>query len=121
MDLRINNGNCNGNINKLKLFNSNNEKTVVNPKEDEKSEAKGAKTPPIEKETVYEGVELLNNAMNMFNHKLHFEVHEDTNRIKVAIVDKATNELIKEIPPQEVLDMLAKIQDMLGILVDKKI
>lgn len=94
-------------------FNNNPTKTVESYQEVPQKE--------ISKEETIEGVEVLNDTMKLYNHKLHFEVHEDTKRLKVAIVDKVTNETIKEIPPEEMLDMLAKIQDMIGILIDKRI
>lgn len=75
----------------------------------------------ISEEETIEAVEILNDTMKLYNHKLHFEIHEDTQRMKVAVVDKITDEVIKEIPPEEMLDMLAKIQDMIGILLDKRI
>jgi flagellar protein FlaG len=99
---------------KEKDFNNNN--NIVNKEREPETAFK-----QISKEETLEGVEILNDTMELYNHKLHFEVHEDTKRLKVAIVDKETEEIIKEIPPEELLDMLAKIQDMIGILIDKKI
>ena len=98
---------------KEKDFNNNN--NIVNKEEPETAFKQ------ISKEETLEGVEILNDTMELYNHKFHFEVHEDTKRLKVAIVDKETEEIIKEIPPEELLDMLAKIQDIIGILIDKKI
>ena len=99
---------------KEKDFNNNN--NIINKEREPETAFK-----QISKEETLEGVEILNDTMELYNHKLHFEVHEDTKRLKVAIVDKETEEIIKEIPPEELLDMLAKIQDMIGILIDKKI
>ncbi|NMA02961.1 MAG: flagellar protein FlaG [Clostridia bacterium] len=99
---------------KEKDFNNNN--NIVNKEREPETAFK-----QISKEETLEGVEILNDTMELYNHKLHFEVHEDTKRLKVAIVDKETEEIIKEIPPEELLDMLAKIQDIIGILIDKKI
>ncbi|OON98867.1 MAG: hypothetical protein ATN35_02980 [Epulopiscium sp. Nele67-Bin004] len=49
---------------------------------------------------------------------LRFSVHERTNRVAVQIVDKASDQVIKEIPSEEVLDMLGKMWDAAGIFVD---
>ena len=49
-----------------------------------------------------------------------FGIHEDTNRITIKIVDKQTKEVIKELPPEKTLDMIAKVWEMAGILVDEK-
>ena len=47
-------------------------------------------------------------------------VSMDTNRIMIKIMDKETKEVIKEFPPEKTLDMIARIWEMAGILVDEK-
>ena len=49
-----------------------------------------------------------------------FGVHEDTNRVTIKIVDKKTKEVIKEFPPDKTLDMIAKVWEMAGLMVDEK-
>ena len=57
---------------------------------------------------------------NMANSEAVFGIHEGTNRVTIKIVDKSTKEVIKELPPEKTLDMIARIWDMAGILVDEK-
>jgi len=52
--------------------------------------------------------------------KFEFKVHERTNRMMVKIVDKETDETIKEIPSEKILDLVASIWDLVGILVDER-
>lgn len=54
------------------------------------------------------------------NSEAIFGVHEDTNRVTIKIVDKQTNEVIKEFPPEKTLDMIAKVWEMAGLMVDEK-
>jgi flagellar protein FlaG len=49
-----------------------------------------------------------------------FGIHEATNRVMIKIVDKETKEVIKELPPEKTLDMIAKVWEMAGLLVDEK-
>ena len=49
-----------------------------------------------------------------------FGIHDDTNRVTIKIVDKKTKEVIKEYPPEKTLDMIAKVWEMAGIMVDEK-
>lgn len=49
-----------------------------------------------------------------------FSYHEETNRISIKIIDQNTGDVIKEIPPEKTLDMIAKAWEMAGILVDEK-
>ena len=63
----------------------------------------------------------MNKRINNSNEEAVFGVHEDTNRIMIKIMDKDTKEVIKEFPPEKTLDMIAKIWEMAGILVDEKL
>lgn len=49
-----------------------------------------------------------------------FGIHDDTNRVTIKIVDKKSKEVIKEFPPEQTLDMIAKVWEMAGIMVDEK-
>lgn len=64
-------------------------------------------------------VEQLNK--NMMTHsEAVFGIHEGTNRVTIKIVDKDTKEVLKELPPEKTLDMIAKVWEMAGILVDER-
>ncbi len=49
-----------------------------------------------------------------------FGIHEGTNRVMIKIVDKESKDVVKEYPPEETLDMIQKVWEMAGILVDEK-
>ena len=57
----------------------------------------------------------------MKNSEAIFGIHEKTNRVTIKIIDKTTKEVIKEYPPEETLDMIAKVWEIAGILVDEKL
>lgn len=59
-------------------------------------------------------------ASPMHHTQLSFKYHEDTNRISITITDSDTDEVIREIPPEKTLDMLAKAWEMAGLLVDER-
>lgn len=54
------------------------------------------------------------------NSEAIFGIHDKTNRVTIKIVDKTTKEVIKEFPPEQTLDMIAKVWEIAGILVDEK-
>ena len=56
----------------------------------------------------------------MKNSEAIFGIHDKTNRVTIKIIDKTTKEVIKEYPPEETLDMIAKVWEIAGILVDEK-
>ena len=69
-------------------------------------------------EQIWKAVEKLNK--NLGNSEAVFGIHEDTNRVTIKIVDKTTKEVIRELPPEKTLDMIAKVWDLAGILIDEK-
>lgn len=71
-------------------------------------------------EQLKKAVAEMNRKINNSNEEAVFGVHEETNRITIKIVDKDTKEIIKEFPPEKTLDMIAKVWEMAGILIDEK-
>lgn len=57
----------------------------------------------------------------LLNTDIQFELHEETGRLMVQVVDIKEHKVIKEFPPHEFLDTVAKIREYVGILLDKKI
>lgn len=79
-----------------------------------------AKVEELDKETVEQAVESINGAIEYINRGLRFSVHEDTQRIVVKVVDVLTDEVIKELPPEDVLDTAARIREAIGLLIDER-
>jgi len=77
-----------------------------------------AQSQPQTNDQVKQAIEKLNKSMT--NSEAVFGIHEGTNRVTIKIIDKNTKEVIKELPPEKTLDMIAKVWEMAGILVDEK-
>ncbi len=69
-------------------------------------------------EQIKKAVESLNKKME--HSEAIFGIHDGTNRVTIKIIDKDTKEVLKELPPERTLDMIAKVWEMAGILVDEK-
>ena len=68
----------------------------------------------------------LRKAVDTINKKMvhtecQFGFHDATNRIMIKIIDKDTKEVLKEFPPEETLEMIAKAWELAGILMDEKL
>jgi len=70
------------------------------------------------KEALKDAVDKINRSVS--NTSAIFGIHDKTNRITIKIVDKETHDVVKEIPAEETLDLVAKAWEMAGILVDEK-
>ena len=63
----------------------------------------------------------MNRFVEMLTSDLKFEVHDKTHEIMVKFVNTKTGEVLKEYPPKEYLDMIARIRDYVGMLIATKI
>lgn len=97
------------------------ETSVMNTKEtdpDGGGDAGAAQQQAAQNAQIKKAVEDINRRAN--NSEAIFGVHEETNRVTIKIVDKQTKEVIKEFPPEQTLDMIAKVWEMAGLMVDEK-
>jgi flagellar protein FlaG len=66
---------------------------------------------------------IMNEVMKVSNYHLQFRIHEDSGRVQVKVIDSESQEVIREIPPEKVLECSAMIKTMLdkmaGILIDE--
>ncbi|WP_069998864.1 flagellar protein FlaG [Cellulosilyticum sp. I15G10I2] len=76
--------------------------------------------PNVQEKTVIETIEKANKSFEGRDKELAFSVHEKTKQIMVKIIDKATKEVLKELPPEKILDMVASMCEAAGIFVDEK-
>lgn len=87
------------------------------------------KTNPTEKDRIgseismdfiNKAIEKANRTMAIEHRQLEFRIHEKTNEIMVRVVDAETMEVLREIPPEKLLDMFASMLEMAGLLVDER-
>jgi flagellar protein FlaG len=55
-----------------------------------------------------------------FNKAIKFQIHDETEKLVVEIVDRETGNVIKQIPPEEMLRIAESVQEFLGLVVDEK-
>lgn len=67
-----------------------------------------------------QAVDKMNRALGAFNHALQFEVTK-SKRIVVRVIDTNTGEIIRQIPPEELLDSFNRMQDAIGVLIDRRV
>ncbi len=75
---------------------------------------------PLSEKVVMEAIQKANNAILGVNRKFEFSIHQKTKEIMIKVLDSDTNEVIREIPPEKILDMVARMWEMAGILVDER-
>lgn len=75
----------------------------------------------ISEEDIIGVIEKANKEFIAYDRRFEFSIHDVTKQIMVKIIDVNTDEVIRELPPEKVLDMVAAIWEVAGILVDRKI
>lgn len=95
--------------------------TSLNTKEtsgDGAGSGQQAPTPEQQAAALKKAIEDINKKAN--NSEAIFGIHEGTNRVTIKLVDRETKEVIKELPPEKTLDMIAKVWEMAGLMVDER-
>lgn len=67
---------------------------------------------------IRDSLQSLNEMSLIFDKGLRFQVHEATERTMVKVIEKETDRVLKEIPPEEVLNLVARIRDLIGLMLD---
>jgi len=106
-------------VQKVSPINNNSERSTVSAVAASKEEERITRQIRLTREDSEYLAEIMNKMARMFNSQLSFEVYEETNQLYVQFIDRETREVIKQIPPEELLELSAKIQEMVGLILDK--
>jgi flagellar protein FlaG len=74
----------------------------------------------IGEEQLIVAIERANKAMQGINTSFRFSIHEGTKEIMVKVLDKDSGEIVREIPSEKILDMVAKMWELSGIFIDER-
>jgi flagellar protein FlaG len=76
----------------------------------EKSEEPGR----IEEPELVQAVNRLNDLVQTIRRELKFTVDEQSGRTVIKVIDTETDEVIRQIPPEEVLSLISHFRDLEG-------
>lgn len=74
----------------------------------------------VSEKVIIEAIEKANKAIEGPNKRFEFSIHKKTHEIMVKVLDNDTGDVIREFPPEKILDMVAKLWEMAGIVVDER-
>lgn len=75
---------------------------------------------PLSKDEAEDLAEKMNAAAELFNKTVEFKVFEGS-RIIIRVIDRSTNEVLTEFPPERLLEALRSMERSLGILIDERV
>ena len=82
------------------------------------AEQKEQHEPLSEEQTAYI-TEQLNEIMRNINVDLQFQYHKEVNFMSVRMLDKKTGEVLREVPPEAMVEHMIKVHDWIGAFLDK--
>jgi flagellar protein FlaG len=56
----------------------------------------------------------------LFNRKIHLEVEDDIDMVIVKIIDSETEEVIRQVPPEELVELSKNAKELKGLLISKE-
>jgi len=87
----------------------------------EEDRAKKEKISFQEPEKARELTEALSQLFRAFDLELRFTIHKATREIIARVVNRQTGEVIREIPPEKFLDLVARLRELVGVFVDEMV
>ena len=86
------------------------------------SEAKSSDTKvQASEETIKKIAEAMDKYIRSMENDLEIKIHEETGTILVKVISHETGEVIREIPPEELIELAAKMEEMTGVLLQKMV
>lgn len=70
---------------------------------------------------VVKAIEKANKSFEPFDRRFEISVHEKMNAVMVKVINTTNDEVIREIPSEKILDMVAYMLEVAGILIDEKV
>ena len=91
---------------------------AINHKEKEVQQpVKSENLPELEKLTA----DVQKNLNIMHKIDLRFSVHKASGQMMITVIDESNGKVIREIPQSEILELSAKMDEMIGMIFDQKV
>jgi flagellar protein FlaG len=82
------------------------------------AEAQVEELPPAEMAELEQAVESLNQALQDIKRELRFSVDDDTGRMIVKVINADTDEVVRQIPSEQLLNAVRHMEQQAGLLLD---
>lgn len=82
--------------------------------------AKDAKEARIPERVVSDALDKANKVIASNNRRFEYSIHKKTHEIMIKVINTDTNEVVREIPPEKILDLIANLMQLAGLVVDER-
>ncbi|MED1952368.1 flagellar protein FlaG [Brevibacillus centrosporus] len=84
------------------------------------TQTEGVQEKELSKAELTKEIKGINKWLETTNTHVKFTLHDKLNEYYVQVINDQTNEVIREIPSKKMMDMVAKMHEMVGLLVDER-
>jgi flagellar protein FlaG len=89
--------------------------------DEQKLGGRGQQSKRLGGEEIAAVVEEIQQRLDAMGTKLNFSVDEKTESVIIQVKNKKSDELVRQIPSKEMLELKAKLEDLMGVLFDRKV
>ncbi|NCC62736.1 MAG: flagellar protein FlaG [Verrucomicrobiae bacterium] len=72
----------------------------------------------VTEENLKDAVKQANSLSKMFDRSLKFEYRQEADIYQVSVIDTSKDEVVRKIPPDEVVRFIESIKDLFGAMID---
>nr|WP_307991081.1 flagellar protein FlaG [uncultured Niameybacter sp.] len=76
--------------------------------------------PTFQERTILNAIDEINTKLSGQNTEVEVAFHEKTKEMIVRLVNKESKEIVREIPSEKMIDMIASFCEMAGLYIDEK-
>lgn len=80
----------------------------------------GQKDGKASEKQIKDAISRANSKLKSHRTRCEFSYHEETKRVSIKVLDEETEEVIREIPPEETLEMVERMWELAGLLIDER-
>lgn len=97
------------------------DETMIKEPKDVKPIVDNTKQKNATEDEILDAIVKANTTLRQKRTRCEFVFHKEVNRISIKVLDKNTSEVIREIPAEDSLKVLEKIQEIAGLIIDEKL
>ena len=80
----------------------------------------GNQNTAITEKQIKDAVSKVNSQLKPHRTRCEFSYHEETKRVSIKVIDKESQQVIREIPPEQTLEMVQRVWELAGFMVDER-
>lgn len=87
----------------------------------ESVESDGKENMSVSGESAQKIVREMNSAFAVLNTRISFGVIEELDKVVIRVIDNETNKVLRQIPPEELVQVMVRMRELVGLLIDERV